>query len=179
MRTLTVTTKPTRPTLAATTAASTASAVDAEYSQRGGQVGDRAEIGRHEAERPAERATDERNHPQALPQVAAKPERDAPGHGARFYRTGWSVLPGKCEDSRLDANAVSRVRSRELRRAGREEDVAAVRYSGALLPDGSCLRVDRGAACRSEPADTTYEITTATMTSGTSGQAVGLENTLR
>jgi hypothetical protein len=34
MRTLTVTTNPMRPTLAATTAASTASAVDGEYSQR-------------------------------------------------------------------------------------------------------------------------------------------------
>ena len=47
-------------------------------------AGEGAEIGRGDAERPAERAADERNHPEALPQVAAPPECNAPTHGARF-----------------------------------------------------------------------------------------------
>ena len=66
------------------------------------EVDDRAEICRHEAEDPAEHPADQRHHPQALPQVAAKAERDAPGH--------WRFLSSsrrKCEGSGLDENAVS------------------------------------------------------------------------
>ena len=88
-----------------------------------GQVRNRAEVRGHEAPGPPERATDERDHPQALPQVAAQTERDAPRHGARFYSIGRSVgrtaafRPSLSEQQSPSLRWRARCRARGTRRA--------------------------------------------------------------